>query len=192
MRKDIHCFSGSTLKMIALASMTIDHVAYYVMGNIMGFQGSWQYDCLREVGRLAFPIFAFLVVEGYRHTHNLKRYMAVLFMAAIISEIPWLLLGQYDSHNVLFTLLFGLITNTDYSWHGIGLMIVFFLFKDTPFLCFLFGFPFLMEYGIIGTSCGIFICLCYNGSRGFIKGGWMKYAFYLYYPLHLLVICCFT
>ena len=220
MRKDIHCFSGSTLKMIALASMTIDHVAYYVMGKIMGFQGSWQYDCLREVGRLAFPIFAFLVVEGYRHTHNLQRYMSLLFMGAIVSEIPWLLLGQYDSHNVLFTLLLGLIAismtdmipfnswlkvvplciisllsawlNTDYSWHGIGLMIVFFLFKDTPFLCFLFGFPFLMEYGIIGTSCGIFICLCYNGSRGFIKGERLKYAFYLYYPLHLLVICCFA
>ena len=79
MRKDLHCLSGSTLKMIALASMTIDHVAYYVMGKIMGFQGSWQYDCLREVGRLAFPIFAFLVVEGYRHTHNLQRYMSLLF-----------------------------------------------------------------------------------------------------------------
>ena len=220
MKRDLYCLSGSTLKVIALVSMTIDHVACYVMGNAMGLQDSWLYDCLRGVGRLAFPIFAFLVVEGYRHTHNIKRYMDVLFMAAIISDIPWFLLGQYDSHNVLFTLLLGLIAismtdmipinswlkvlplciicllsvwlNTDYSWHGIGLMLVFSLFKDKPFLCFLFGFPLVMEYGIAGTACGILICLSYNGYRGFIKGGWLKYAFYLYYPLHLLVICCFV
>ena len=82
--------------------------------------------------------------------------MAVLFMAAIISEIPWYLLGQYGSHNVLFTLLLGLIAvyltdripkdswvffipslcvaiiaswiNADYSWHGIGLMMFFLSF----------------------------------------------------------------
>ena len=208
--------SGSALKIIAVISMTIDHVALYVLAGHLGMQDVWLYDVLRGIGRLAFPIFAFLVVEGYRHTHNLKRYMVVLYMAAIISEIPWFLLGQYDSHNVLFTLLLGLIAismtdmipynswlkvvplciisllsawlNTDYSWHGIGLMLVFFLFKDKPFLCFLFGFPFVIEYGIVGTAYGILICLCYNGSRGFIKGKWQKYAFYLYYPLHLMAI----
>lgn len=208
--------SGSALKVIAVISMTIDHVALYVMAGHLGMQEYWLYDVLRGIGRLAFPIFAFLVVEGFRHTHNLKRYMVVLFMAAIISEIPWILLGQYDSHNVLFTLLLGLIAismtdmilfnsllkvvplciispisawlNTDYSWHGIGLMFVFFLFKDKPFLCFLFGFPLVMEYDIVGTACGILICLCYNGHRGFIKGEWLKYAFYLYYPLHLMAI----
>lgn len=210
--------SGSALKVIAVISMTIDHVALYVLAGHLSMQDVWLYDVLRGIGRLAFPIFAFLVVEGYRHTHNLQRYMSVLYMAAIISEIPWFLLGQYESHNVLFTLLLGLIAvsmtdmilynswlkvipfctisllsawlNTDYSWHGIGLLLVFFLFKDKPFLCFLFGFPFVIEYGIVGTACGILICLCYNGHRGFVKGGWLKYAFYLYYPLHLLVIHC--
>lgn len=217
MRKDLHCLSGSTLKVIALVSMTIDHVAYHVMGNAMGLQDSWQYDCLRGIGRLAFPIFAFLVVEGYKHTHHLGKYATALFLTAVISEIPWYLLGETDSHNVLFTLLLGLVAvaltdkaklswvmliptcciamiatwlNTDYSWHGIGLMMVFFLFREKALFTFLFGVPFLMEYGIFGTSLGILVCLCYNGSRGFIKGKWQKYAFYLFYPLHLMVIWC--
>lgn len=216
MRRDLYCLSGSTLKVIALVSMTIDHVTYHVMGNAMGLQDSWQYDCLRGVGRLAFPIFAFLVVEGYRHTHHLGKYATALFLTAAISEVPWYLLGETDSHNVLFTLLLGLVAvaltdkakssswgmlipsccialiatwlNTDYTWHGVGLMIVFFLFSEKAFFTFLFGFPFMMEYGILGTSLGILICLCYNGSRGFIKGKGLKYAFYLYYPLHLMVI----
>lgn len=215
MRRDLYCLSGSTLKVIALVSMTIDHVTYHVMGNAMGLQDSWQYDCLRGVGRLAFPIFAFLVVEGYRHTHHLGKYAAALFLTAVISEIPWYLLGETDSHNVLFTLLLGLVSivltdkvksswamlipscciafiamwmNTDYSWRGIGVMMVFFRFREKPFFMFLFGILFLMEYGILGTSLGILICLCYNGNRGLIKGNWLKYVFYLYYPLHLMAI----
>ena len=65
------------------------------------------------------------------------------------------------------------VANTDYSWHGIGLMTVFFLFKNKPFLIFLFGLPFLMEFGLVGTSCGILICLAYNGERGFVQGKWL-------------------
>lgn len=214
------CLSGSALKSIAVISMTIDHVALYVMAGQLGKQDLFLYEALRGVGRLAFPVFAFLVVEGYRHTHNLKRYMTTLLLFALISEIPWRLLGQYDSHNVMFTLLLGLVAvaltdrinqwswlslfpfcftaliatkvNTDYSWHGIGLMAVFYLFRNRPFFCFLFGLPFLMEYGVIGTALGIFICLAYNGERGFARGKWLKYAFYIYYPLHLMVIWLFV
>lgn len=212
----LKCLSGSTLKAIAVISMTIDHVALYVMAGHLDKQDLWPYDVLREVGRLAFPVFAFLVVEGYHHTRNLKRYVMNLLLTALVSEIPWFLLGQYDSHNVLFTLLLGLVgviltdrisqkswllsvpsfiigliatwINTDYSWHGIGLMVVFYLFRDKQFLIFPFGLPFLLEYGIIGTSMGIIACLCYNGSRGFARGRWPKFFFYIYYPLHLTII----
>lgn len=213
---NLKCLSGSTLKAIAVISMTIDHVALYVMAGHLDKQDLWPYDVLREVGRLAFPVFAFLVVEGYHHTRNLKRYVMNLLLTALVSEIPWYLLGQYDSHNVLFTLLLGLVgviltdriskkswllsvpsfiigliatwINTDYSWHGIGLMVVFYLFRDKKFLIFPFGLPFLLEYGIIGTSMGIIACLCYNGSRGFVRGKWPKSFFYIYYPLHLTII----
>ena len=102
-------FSGSALKVIAVISMTIDHIALYVMARNLHIQEFWLYEVLRGFGRLAFPIFAFLVIEGFFHSHNVLRYMATLLIFAIVSEIPWYLLGQYGSHNVLFTLLLGLI-----------------------------------------------------------------------------------
>lgn len=210
--------SGSTLKVIAVISMTIDHMALYAMAGHLGMQDLWSYGVLRSVGRIAFPIFAFLAVEGYRHTRNINKYMRTLLLTAFVSEIPWYLLGQHDSHNVLFTLLLGLLSisitdrlqiqswkrilpscfmaaaataaNTDYSWHGIGLMTVFSLFTNKSILIFLFGLPFLLEFGLVGTSCGILICLVYNGKRGFIQGKWQKYIFYMYYPLHLVAIWC--
>ena len=211
-----HCLSGSSLKVIALLSMTTDHLAYFVMALSMGLEDYWLYDCLRGVGRLAFPLFAFLVVEGYHHTRNLNKYMVMLLVAAGISDIPWILLGQCDSHNVLFTLLLGLMAiawadrsgmsrtgiiastalfslaaaylKTDYSWNGVCLMMVFQMFREKPMLAVPFGFPLLMEYGTIGTAGGLLMPLLYSGGRGFIQGRYMKYLFYLYYPLHLMVI----
>ena len=60
-------FSGSALKLIALLSMTIDHIACY--GGVNGLT----YDVMRSLGRIAFPVFAFLLVEGYIHTHSKQR-----------------------------------------------------------------------------------------------------------------------
>lgn len=216
---NLKILSGSALKVIAVISMTIDHVALYVLAEYLSMHEVWLYDVLRGIGRLAFPIFAFLVIEGFFHTHNIVRYMATLLIFAFLSEIPWYLLGQCGSHNVLFTLLLGLIAvyltdrisknswllfipslcmatlaawiRTDYSWHGIGLMIVFYLFHEKPFPYDFIGLPFLMEYGITGTCMGILACLLYNGKRGFIRGKWLKYCFYLFYPLHLIMIWLF-
>lgn len=208
--------SSSALKMIAVVSMTIDHIAYYIINLQMGWGNTWLYEAIRCVGRLAFPIFAFLIIEGYKHTRHIGRYMLALLVTAIVSEIPWQLLGNSDSHNVVFTLLLGLIAvflvdhihddpwlmimetaaisllatvfNTDYSWHGICLIMVFYLFREHRGMTLLLGFPFLMEYGIVGTTIGLILPLMYSGRRGFITGKWMKYLFYIYYPLHLIVI----
>ena len=105
----IGSLSGSSLKVIAIVSMTIDHLGLYMLGGDDPASASVTYHLMRMVGRLAFPIFAFLLVEGYVHTHNIRRYIMNLLMAAIISDIPWMLLGGYDSHNVMFTLLLGLM-----------------------------------------------------------------------------------
>ena len=208
--------SGSALKVIAVVSMTIDHIAYYILDQQLGMGGSWLYETMRCIGRLAFPIFAFLIVEGYHHTRHIGRYMLALLMTAIISEIPWQLLGNEGSHNVVFTLLLGLVLvflvdhvhdalwlmlmetvlfaviatflNVDYTWHGIGLMMVFYLFRKSRGLTLIFGFPFLVEYGVVGSAIGLIVPLMYSGRRGFVKGQWMKYLFYIYYPLHLMVI----
>lgn len=59
--------SGSALKVIALISMVIDHVALYLME-----QGTLLYETMRCIGRIAFPVFAFLIAEGFIHTKNSK------------------------------------------------------------------------------------------------------------------------
>lgn len=143
--------SGSALKIIAVVSMVIDHYAYYLMdGNTM------TYEVMRCFGRIAFPVFAFLVAEGFAHTRNKMRYFLSLLLFAAVSEVPWYLLNGADgTHNVMFTLalgvaalaaferlrehrilccLFILLTawlatwlGTDYEWRGMLMIVVFYL-----------------------------------------------------------------
>ena len=164
--------SGSWLKVIAILSMTIDHIAYYY-----GVSNPYVYELMRTIGRIAFPTFAFLLAEGYVHTSNRQRYMLSLFTFAILSEIPWLLLNHDNSHNVLFTLLAGVIgmyiidtsrskwvaltslvligcttlmAETDYSLNGFVLTLLFFMFRGRPDFQMLFGLPLMYEYGFMG------------------------------------------
>ena len=97
--------SGSSLKIIAVISMVIDHCAYYLLEH-----GTVLYETMRCVGRIAFPVFAFLIAEGFSHTRNRQRYFLQLLAFAIISEIPWFLLNGTDgTHNVMFTLVLGVV-----------------------------------------------------------------------------------
>ena len=96
---------GFTLKMIAIITMLIDHVGHVIFPEIA---------ILRIIGRFSFPIFCFLLVEGFFHTSNVKKYMFRLFGAAIISEIPYNLcmMGRVwyqKEQNVMFTLFLGLV-----------------------------------------------------------------------------------
>ena len=68
--------SALTLRVIALVTMLIDHI-----GGVFGIM---EFRC---IGRISFPIFAFLIVNGCRHTHNLKKYLFRLAAFAVISEI---------------------------------------------------------------------------------------------------------
>lgn len=101
--------STFALKLIAIISMLIDHVTVvFITGNL------WLYSIGRIIGRLAFPIFVFLIVEGFFHTRNIKKYLTRLGIFAIISEIPFDL-AFYNSYmhkghqNIFFTLFLGLL-----------------------------------------------------------------------------------
>ena len=90
--------SGSALKVIAILSMVADHCAYYLMEH-----GTLLYEVMRCFGRIAFPVFTFLIAEGFRHTRNRMKYFLQLIGFAVVSEVPWYLLNGADgTHNVLF------------------------------------------------------------------------------------------
>ena len=117
-----HVLSGSWLKVIAMVSMLIDHVTSVILRYnpvftepliTLGHQSITWYFLLRSVGRLAFPIFCFLLVEGFLHTHNRWKYGRNLLVFAFISEIPFNLTHGGHlygwSQNVFFTLFLGFL-----------------------------------------------------------------------------------
>ena len=112
--------SNFALKMAALFTMIIDHMGHAFI--ITSF---------RYVGRIAFPLFAFLIGEGCRHTSNIKKYLSRLLIFAFISEIPFDLLrstrrgvpvsGFWDiidlsAQNVFFTLFLGAFAIAAYMY----------------------------------------------------------------------------
>lgn len=135
--------TGSTLKIIAMVAMLIDHIGAAVCFRMMARAGysdlngateetivAWvtanadlysTYYIFRMIGRIAFPIFAFLLVEGFLHTQDVKKYAIRLFMFALLSEIPFDLAFQgkvleFTHQNVFFTLAIGFVTMMVYKW----------------------------------------------------------------------------
>lgn len=124
-------FSGSTLKFIAEAVMLIDHTAATILSRYLKENGGVSisfshiletppgglqilYYVMRLIGRLAFPIFCFLLVEGFYYTHNLLRYAGRLLLFALISEVPFdLALSDkwvyWKYQSVYWTLFLGLL-----------------------------------------------------------------------------------
>ena len=136
--------SGSTLKLIAVFTMLIDHVGAAILGRYVMLSGymdlltttdvnvinQWLvenatlyyvYTATRMIGRVAFPIFCFLMVEGFLKTRDVKKYALRLGAFALISEIPFDLafsaeVLEFDYQNVYFTLFFGLLTMVAFDY----------------------------------------------------------------------------
>lgn len=227
------CLSGSTLKFIAIFTMLIDHIGavFLEQGYIMSYNLQSTYTpvsyefamqifkinrVFRTIGRIAFPIFCFLLLQGFLHTSNRKKYALRLFLFALLSEIPFDLsfkskVLEFSYQNVMFTLLIGLLTiwavdelrktkpslcllpaaiglllgwfiKTDYSWKGVLLILIMYLFTYQP-----------MEQTIAGclallwepAACFAFIPINMYNEK---KGRRIKYFFYLFYPVHLLIL----
>lgn len=109
--------SQEGLKLIACITMLIDHCDATLLHSYIRVASDSQmaaliYNLLRIPGLIAFPIFAFLLVEGAHHTRNAKKYAARLAMVAVLSEIPFRLAFanvSFGSSNVMFTLLLGFL-----------------------------------------------------------------------------------
>lgn len=207
--------SGSQLKWIALVTMIIDHTAMVLVSRNTY---PMLYVLMRSIGRLAFPIYCFLLVEGFYHTHCFWKYAVSLGIFAVLSEIPYNLakgaIWFPSKQNVFFTLLLGL------------LMIKLMQAKKEEIvwrLIFFMGFSgiaqlFHVDYGMFGIMqiAGIYFCYHVRLIRhslivllNFLQGGLQvfgafavipiecyngtrgkqwKYFFYAAYPVHLLLL----
>lgn len=202
------------LKILACLLMFIDHLGAIIFLNN---------DYLRIIGRLSFPIFAFMIVEGYFHSKNIKKYFIRLGLFAIIPQIPYTIAFGPGTLNIFFTLFIGLlviflddkihnkffrylaiallvvfaqIIEVDYGFYGVLLIYAFKLFRNNfvalsiTFLLLNLSVLKLYSFQYYSIFSLIFIRL-YNGQLG-LKNLWVKYGFYLFYPLHILVIYGFS
>lgn len=220
--------SSNALKLTACVCMAVDHIGIVFMDNNY---------IMRAVGRLAFPVFAFLLVQGLLRTSDVRGYLLRLGIFAVVSEIPFDM-AMHDTiwypgaQNILFTLTAGLFAiyamdsrgpigrwkveialaaallaeflRFDYGMAGVGIIVMFYLIEkersgaDAYTLAY---FNKKQNIEIVVLSSLVYIlCLginqlyallamipvnMYSGERGRMK---LKYFFYLFYPLHLLLI----
>lgn len=216
-------FSGNQLKMLALLAMTCDHVGKFLLP-------SWQW--LQIFGRLAYPIFAYMIAEGCAHTKNRRRYIGMLAISALLCQSVYgiMMHSLYQCIMVTFTLSVGLICLFDYALKkrrvlyfaaaACSLLGVYFAAEILPRI--FLGSGFYIDYGFWGVMLPVFVyhaqgkarklmiafvvlmliaanshviqwfslaaiplLALYNGKRGVRR---MKYLFYIYYPVHLVVI----
>lgn len=228
--KDSRGVSAFTLKIAAIVGMTCNHVA-----NVFGAMlPGWAMVALYALGGLTFPIMAYLLCEGYRHTSNIRRYAERLATFAIVSQIPFSLLFGATG-NVLITLLIGLgllwamehvasgvvrgalvvggvATSSLCDWGIIGplMILLFWHWHDRPrgaalvmaVAALALGLPALswalsapsplsigaVGYYTVGFGLSTALILRYNGQRGRP----MKWFFYAYYPIHLMILWLFA
>ncbi len=219
--------SGSTLKCIAMVSMVLDHIGAAFLGR--GYFGVFAlegpiltlYWVLRWAGRIAFPIYCFLLVEGMTHTRSKRNYILRLFAFALISEVPFdmCFFGgplYWDYQNVFWTL-------------GLGALAVWAIgqirekrqlrYYYLVVVCVVVAWLTKADYGAFGV---FYICLLsiLNTKKNWVRNLWgsvaiaweytailaflpiqmyngkrgvsLKYVFYFFYPAHLFLIGLLT
>ncbi len=202
------------LKIIAIITMTIDHMGVFLFPEYIGF---------RIIGRLSFIIFAFLIVNGYKYTHNKERYLVRLIIMGFISQIPDMLGIINYVGNIFFTLSIGLATvmvlasnwnlkyiyyvlliglavllNVDYGVYGVLVINAFYLIDryqiNIPLQIVIFialnYFGIKVEHFASIQYYSLFslpIIWSYNQKLGY-HNKYLSYFFYWYYPVHLTIL----
>lgn len=97
--------SSFVIKLIAIITMLCDHTSDAIIGQL---------SFLNIIGRIAFPLFCFQIIIGYRHTKNIGKYLSRLIIFGIISQIPFGLftycfVNTFNTLNIFFTLSLGLL-----------------------------------------------------------------------------------
>ena len=122
------------LKLIACVTMLIDHFGYGIVFHLPVPNVVDLYYICRIIGRLAFPIYCFLLVEGMRHTHEPRKYIVRLGIGILLSELPFdaLVQGSIDWSNqsVMVTLALGAVMllcmqKTEEKWMKVLLVLPF-------------------------------------------------------------------
>ena len=206
--------TNNQLKIIAMITMTIDHIGLYMP----------QYLFLRIIGRLAFPIYAYMIAEGCVHTRNTWRYLgSVAAMAALCQIVQFVVTGSlHMSILVTFSLSILLVAllkekqwfaataawigaflicnipipgtdfRVDYGFIGVMIPVVLYLVKNKWLKCLvcaimLCALAINSSYVQWYALCAVPLLLLYNGQRGKLQ---IKQLFYWYYPAHLAIIYC--
>ena len=171
------------LKIIAVATMLSDHLGYVLFGK---------FSFMNYIGRLSFPIFAFLITEGYKHTKSLKKYFTRLLIFAIISQIPYMLyintLSNVFTLNILFTLTLGLLGITLYdkiNCKPLGILIATLLSTIAHLLYFDYGWFgiaiififFIFKEKILLMNLSFFIAVFINYFYKYITTSRIEYIF---------------
>ena len=213
--------SGNQLKILALITMTCDHIGKYLLPDF-----TW----LQIFGRLAYPIFAYMIAEGATYTKDRKRYVGLLALSAAVCQVVYLFVmhSLYQCIMVTFTLSVLLICVLDYAKErpgiqGFGAVLLsvcgaYFLTEVMPNVV----HGFYVDYSFWGVMLPVFVYCAYgkvrkigiltivlallamdsnsmqwfslaaiplltlyDGTRGTYR---LKYLFYIYYPLLLVVI----
>lgn len=169
MERSTFGFTGNQLKILAMIAMTCDHVGIQIFPQVL-----W----LRLIGRLAMPIYAFLIAEGCRHTRNRKKYLLrLLGMGGLCQAVYFLAMGSlYMCILITFSLSVWLIDLLDLVEHGktvrnrtklwLGTMAVFFLCVVLPDL--LPHTDYTIDYGLPGVLLPVLIYGA--GTRGLLIG----------------------
>ncbi len=192
------------LKLIAAASMFIDHI-----GVVLYPESDW----LRMVGRISFPLFAWLLIQGEAHTRNIWRYGLRLAVLGLVSQPLYQIAFDVTTPNILFHLLVGLIClrmtrlrpkwawlawiagalitevlGISYGSYGIALILLLRYFRNRPPWWIAWISLHLASIALFGTfQMPVLpvplLLMAYNQQRG-AKARW----FYAFYPAHLLLL----